>query len=143
MSFCIKDLKRRPRDQWQRKALFTKNYWSPGPEVPCSPVLIFIIRRRVRAISFHCWETTDMYVSDLDNPRTHQSSSVQASWSKEGQLRESIQKREGHGIPVSWSGRRKQVPGIRWGTRAQETRDQACLTQHRIDGTRQNREFWC
>lgn len=129
LSFCIRDLRRRPTDQCHRKALFTKNYWSPGPEISCSPVLIFLIRRRVLTISFHYWETTDMYVSELDNLRTHQPSSVQASWSEGGQLRESFQKREGHGIPVSWSGRRKQVPGIRRGTRAQETRDQACLIQ--------------
>lgn len=100
--------------------MFTKSYWSPGPEVPCSPVIL-IVRRKVLIGDFILLLGNQGHVcyphpSDLDNSRTHQQSNLKAPWREEGQLREGSQKVEGHGIPVSWSERRKQVPRIGQGT---------------------------
>lgn len=95
--------------------MFTKSYSSPGPEAPCCPVLTLVIR----GVLIDCFillmgnqgHVCHPYRSDLDNQRTHQQSSVKAPCGVGSAEGKCFQKSEGHGIPVSWSGRRKQVPG--------------------------------
>lgn len=112
LPFCIRDLRRRPGTNVTGRLCLLK---ATGPEAPRSPVLTLIIRRVLidyfTLLMGNQGHVCHPHRSDLDNLRTHQQSSVKAPCGGGSAEGKHFQKREGHCIPASWSGRRNQVPG--------------------------------